>query len=99
MTETLSPSDRLQFGGPPPPSPRRGSFLVGVAPVIGVVVFLGRLAARGDASSTSSDSSCPLRGTSCVHIAGDPAFYVRNGRTTLWEAFLGFTIADSSCWR
>jgi len=27
------------------------------------------------------------------HIAGDPGFYVRNARTTLWEAFLGFSIA------
>jgi NitT/TauT family transport system permease protein len=27
------------------------------------------------------------------HIAGDLSFYIRNGRVTAWEAFLGFTLA------
>jgi NitT/TauT family transport system permease protein len=80
---------------PADPSPRRGSVgavLRLVAPVIGVVVFLvgWQLAVKGFdikrfVLPTPTDV---LRG-----INSDKAFYIRNARTTMWEAFLGFGLA------
>jgi NitT/TauT family transport system permease protein len=71
-------------------SPR--STLYAIAPVVGVLGSLGLwqlwVKVRG-----IERFILPAPWDVVDHIGSDPWFYVRNGRTTLWEAFLGFTIA------
>ncbi len=62
------------------------------APVIGVVVFF----AVWQLAVTIFDIpryQLPAPWDILEHIAGDPGFYIRNGRVTAWEALLGFTVA------
>ncbi len=71
---------------------RRSTMLRFGAPVIGVVVFFG----LWQFAVTWFDIpryQLPAPWDVVQHIADDPAFYIRNGRVTAWEAFLGFTIA------
>jgi NitT/TauT family transport system permease protein len=71
---------------------RRRRLLLSLAPVVGVVGFLATwqlLVAVFDIQRYVLPAPLDI----LRHIAGDPGFYVRNARTTLWEAFLGFAIA------
>lgn len=73
-------------------TPRTGrSVALALAPVIGVLGFLGLwqlYVELGDVKPFVLPS--PWRVID--QIAGDPGFYARNARSTLWEAFLGFVI-------
>lgn len=71
---------------------RRQRVLHVIAPVVGVVGFLGLwelLVAVFDVRRFV----LPAPWAIVRHIASDPEFYIRNGRVTIWEAFLGFSIA------
>jgi NitT/TauT family transport system permease protein len=71
---------------------RREAFLRFGAPVIGVVGFLSLwqlLVAVFDIKRFVLPAPWDI----LTHIASDPEFYVRNARVTVWEAFLGFSIA------
>jgi NitT/TauT family transport system permease protein len=62
------------------------------APVIGVVAFF----TVWQLAVTIFDIpryQLPAPWDVVKHIAGDPGFYIRNGRVTAWEAFLGFSVA------
>jgi NitT/TauT family transport system permease protein len=63
-----------------------------LAPVVGVVVFLGLWELLVWAFGIER-FVLPGPWSIVQHLAGDPGFYVRNARTTLWEAFLGFVLA------
>jgi len=85
--------DPLGDGLPDAPTRRGiGGVLLALAPVIGVVVFLGGWQAwvrlRGIERFV-----LPAPWDVVTHIESDPSFYVDNARTTLWEAFLGFALA------
>jgi NitT/TauT family transport system permease protein len=73
------------------PAGRRRA-LMAVAPVIGVVVFLGSWQFLVWAFAIER-FKLPAPWDIVRHIADDPGFYLRNARTTGWEALLGFTIA------
>jgi NitT/TauT family transport system permease protein len=71
---------------------RRERILHIVAPVVGVVGFLGlweALVAIFDVRRFV----LPAPWAIVRHIASDPSFYISNARVTIWEAFLGFSIA------
>lgn len=62
------------------------------APVIGVVAFF-LIWQFGVKIFDVQKFVLPRPSDILSSINGDRSFYVRNARTTLWEAFLGFTIA------
>ncbi len=71
---------------------RRRPSPLAFAPLIGVVGFL----AIWQAFVTVFDVKrfvLPGPWSIVKHMADDPGFYLRNARATLWEAFLGFTLA------
>ena len=71
---------------------RQQAFLRFGAPVIGVVAFLllwQILVAVFDVPRFVLPAPWDI----LKHIAGDPGFYIRNGRVTVWEASLGFFTA------
>jgi len=71
---------------------RQQTFLRIGAPVIGVVGFLlvwQILVAVFDVPRFVLPAPWDI----LKHIAGDPGFYIRNGRVTVWEASLGFFTA------
>ncbi|MCU1361770.1 MAG: putative transporter permease protein [Ilumatobacteraceae bacterium] len=68
------------------------STLLAVAPVIGVVGALGVWQLWVKVRHIRR-FILPAPWDVVDHIASDPSVYVHNGRTTLWEAFLGFAIA------
>ena len=62
------------------------------APVIGIAAFLG----LWQASTWLFDVKrfiLPGPWSIVVHMADNPGYYLTNARTTIWEAFLGFTLA------
>lgn len=63
-----------------------------LAPVIGVVGFLA-LWQLAIAVFDIKKFVLPAPWDILGHIKSAPGFYVRNARTTVWESFLGFTIA------
>jgi len=63
-----------------------------IAPIVGVVGFLALwqlYVVLWDVPAFK----LPRPTTIIDHLRSDPGFYVRNARTTLWEAFLGFAVA------
>lgn len=63
-----------------------------VAPIVGVVGFLVSwqlIVIVFDISKFELPKPTDI----LDHLASDPSFYVRNARSTLWAAFLGFAIA------
>jgi NitT/TauT family transport system permease protein len=66
--------------------------IAAAAPVIGVATFLGlwQLATWAFAIERYV---LPGPWSIVVHVVDNPAFYARNARTTIWEAFLGFSLA------
>ena len=66
--------------------------ILALAPVVGVVGFLGFWQAF---VSVFNVKRFVLPGPWSImkHMAGDPGFYVSNARATLWEAFLGFVFS------
>jgi len=63
-----------------------------LAPVVGVLLFFG----FWEGAVRFFDVRhfvLPTPSSIVTHMAEDPAYYVRNGKTTVWEAFLGFTLA------
>lgn len=93
MSEAYSTPDPVEAFEPVDattrPARRR---LLAVAPVIGVAVFFG-LWEGAVALFDVRRFVLPAPSGIVAHIADDPGFYVRNGRTTLWEATLGFVLA------
>ncbi len=71
---------------------RAGRVLLTLAPVIGVVVILGYWQ-LGIPPFNVQKFVLPKPTDIIRHINSDKTFYWDNARTTLWEAFLGFTIA------
>lgn len=71
--------------------PRRG-VVAAIAALVGIGVFLGlwELAVWAFAIE---QFKLPAPSDILGELAGDPGFYVRNARTTIWEAFLGFALA------
>lgn len=71
--------------------PRRG-IVAAVAAVVGIATFLGlwELAVWAFAIE---QFKLPAPSDILGALADDPGFYVRNARTTIWEAFLGFAMA------
>lgn len=72
--------------------PSRRGLVLGIAPLVGLIVFLGTWQLVVEVFSIEAyklpDPVRILR-----HIASDPGFYVRHARTTIWEAFVGFVLA------
>ena len=71
---------------------RAGAILVTLAPAFGVLGFLAAwqlLVVIFDVRTFVLPSPWRILG----EIEASPGFYVRNARATVWEAFLGFTIA------
>ena len=65
---------------------------VAIAPVLGVTLFL--LAWQGATKVFDiKQYELPTPSSIVSSINGDKTFYLDNARTTLWEAFLGFTVA------
>jgi NitT/TauT family transport system permease protein len=62
------------------------------APIIGVVGFLLTWQILVDVFDVQR-FVLPAPWDILQHIASDPEFYIRNGRVTVWEALLGFTVA------
>jgi NitT/TauT family transport system permease protein len=79
---------------PDGPAPRHshGWLRLLVAPVIGVLAF-GLIWQGYVTLFHVKKFVLPAPSTVIRHIAGDPGFYVRNARTTLWEALCGFVVA------
>ncbi len=71
---------------------RQQAFLRFGAPVIGVVGFLALWQLLVVVFEVPR-YALPAPWDVLQHIAGDPAFYIRHGRVTLWEATLGFVTA------
>jgi NitT/TauT family transport system permease protein len=71
---------------------RRRNIALGLAPVVGVIVFLGLWQLLVWAFSIEK-FKLPAPWDIVVHLADDPGFYLRNARITGWEALLGFLIA------
>jgi NitT/TauT family transport system permease protein len=75
-----------------PPRRARGWLRLLVPPIIGVVAF-GALWQGYVTLFGVKKFVLPAPSTVIRHIASDPGFYVRNARTTLWEALCGFVVA------
>jgi NitT/TauT family transport system permease protein len=70
----------------------RGVSVLSLAPVVGVVGFLG----FWQGFVTLFDIKrfvLPGPWSILKHMADNPGFYLRNARVTLWESFLGFSLA------
>lgn len=95
MSRTLIERSAAAVDPRPPPRSRWqrvASVLVMVAPALGVLGFLGAwqlFVVVFDVRKFILPTPWDILG----EIKADPGFYVRNARTTLWEAFLGFLIA------
>ncbi len=75
--------------------PRRGrwrSAAMLLAPVIGLAVFFGLWQLAVEVFDIER-FVLPAPWDILQHLADDPGFYISNARTTIWEEFLGFTIA------
>ena len=72
-------------------SPWRAA-LLGAAPVVGVLVFLGVWQLLVELFSIEA-YKLPGPWRIIRHLADDPAFYLRHARVTTWEAFVGFCFA------
>jgi len=70
----------------------RGGMRAVVAAIIGVGLFLG-LWELAVWAFDIEPFKLPAPSDVLRNIAEDPGFYVRHGRTTVWEAFLGFMLA------
>ncbi|WP_117000084.1 ABC transporter permease [Desertimonas flava] len=70
----------------------RASIILGIAPLVGLVVFLGAWQLVVEIFSIEA-YKLPAPWRILRHIASDPGFYARHSRTTLWEAFVGFMLA------
>jgi NitT/TauT family transport system permease protein len=77
---------------PPPRRRARGWVRLLLAPVIGVLAF-GLAWQLYVTLFHVKKFVLPAPSTVIRHIASDPGFYVRNARTTLWEALCGFVVA------
>ncbi len=65
---------------------------VAVAPVLGITLFLLAWQAATKVFDIKQ-YELPTPSSIVSSINGDKTFYANNARTTLWEAFLGFTVA------
>ncbi len=70
----------------------RASMILGIAPLVGLLVFLGVWQLVVEIFSIEA-YKLPAPWRILRHIASDPGFYARHSRTTLWEAFVGFMLA------
>lgn len=70
----------------------RTSIVLGIAPLVGLVVFLGAWQLVVEIFSIEA-YKLPAPWRILRHIASDPGFYLRHSRTTIWEAFVGFVLA------
>lgn len=70
----------------------RSSIVLGLAPLVGLVVFLGAWQLIVEIFSIEA-YKLPAPWRILRHIASDPGFYARHSRTTIWEAFVGFVLA------
>jgi NitT/TauT family transport system permease protein len=92
MSAEQQSRENLSSTPDPPFGPaRRWSFL-SVAPVIGIVGFLGLWQFLVWAFDVKR-FVLPGPWSTVRHLANDPGFYASNARTTIWEAFLGFVVA------
>ena len=66
--------------------------LLWTAPIVGVVGFLGLWQAFIWVFGVKR-FILPGPWSIVVHLAGEPGYYLRNARTTLWEATVGFLLA------
>ena len=87
-------SDGGRDSGPDPAAPRaNGRRIMAIAaPVIGVVAFF-LIWQFGVKVFDIKKYVLPRPSDILSSINGDKSFYIRNARTTMWEAFLGFAIA------
>jgi len=76
---------------PPARLPRAGLRSI-IAAAVGVGIFFGLWELAVWAFSIEP-FKLPAPSDIVAHIADDPAFYIRNARSTIWEAFLGFDLA------
>lgn len=83
-------SDAGPDSGPPRSNGRR--IMATAAPIIGVVAFF-LIWQFGVKVFDIKKFVLPRPSDILSSINGDKSFYIRNARTTMWEAFLGFTIA------
>jgi NitT/TauT family transport system permease protein len=74
------------------PRPLASTATVALAPILGVTLFLLAWQAATKVFDIKP-FELPTPSSILSHINSDKSFYVRNARTTLWEAFLGFSIA------
>lgn len=72
--------------------PKAPTLMRVLAPVVGVVGFLGLWQAWVRIFDVKQ-FVLPAPWDIFRHLASDPGFYVDAARTTMWEAFLGFTLA------
>jgi NitT/TauT family transport system permease protein len=89
----LAATDSVRSGGREG-APRRGvrGGLLVAAPVIGVIVFF-LVWQYGVKVFDIKKFVLPRPSDILSSINGERSFYIRNARTTMWEAFLGFLIA------
>jgi NitT/TauT family transport system permease protein len=74
------------------PRSRRRVSTLALAPMVGVIGFLALWQALVTALGIKR-FVLPGPWSIVKHMADNPGFYLRNARTTLWEAFLGFVLA------
>jgi NitT/TauT family transport system permease protein len=87
-----SESEVATLGPAAAATPNGASSLLPLAPLIGVVTFLGLWQFLVWAFDVKR-FVLPGPWSIVRHIASEPGFYFRNARITMWAALLGFTIA------